>query len=307
MEWTKKGLIYAPDSRMSWATNSALTPTPILLNDEVIRVYAGFRDDTGVSRIGYIDLDARNPSKVLAVSKSPVLDVGSPGTFDDNGLILGDIVKFNDQLYMYYVGFQLVEKVKFLAFTGLAISKDGGDTFTKISSTPIMDRSDEGLFFRAIHSTIVEDGVWKCWYGVGSDWSMINGKPFPKYNIRYIESADGITFGNHGNVCIDFLGAEEYRIGRPRVDKKNGTYRMFYTMGTLLGTYLPGYAESSDGKNWTRLDAKVGINTSESGWDSTALSYATPLLFQDTEYLFYNGNDMGKTGFGYAERKVKEK
>lgn len=303
MEWVKKGLVYAPDERMSWASNSALTPTPILLNENVIRVYAGFRDDSGVSRIGFVDVEAEDPSKILAVSEKPVVDVGLPGTFDDNGVILGDVVSHNGCLYMYYIGFQLVEKVKFLAFTGLAISVNAGNEFIKMSSVPVMDRADEGLFFRAIHSVLYEDGIWKCWYGVGSEWSIIGGKPFPKYNIKYIESTDGVTFGNSGKVCIDFAG-NEYRIGRPRVDKKDGVYRMFYTMGTLAGTYLPGYAESVNGINWSRLDGDIGITTSEDGWDSKALSYVTPLAYRDKEYLFYNGNDMGKTGFGYAERKL---
>ena len=303
MKWMKKGLIYAPDERMTWATNSALTPTPLMLNDDVIRVYAGFRDDLGVSRIGYVDLDATAPSKVLNVSQKPVLDIGIPGTFDDNGLILGDVIKLNNRVYMYYIGFQLVAQVKFLAFTGLAISEDGGSTFNRISNAPVMDRSEEGLFFRAIHSVLYENGVWKCWYGVGSDWSVINGGSYPKYNIRYIESGDGINFGPSGEVCVTFEG-DEYRIGRPRVSKVDDVYRMHYTIGTLSGTYLPGYAESIDGVSWKRLDSDVGITPSSGGWDSKALSYATPIAYKDKEYLFYNGNDMGKTGFGYAERNL---
>ena len=112
MKWQKRGRIYAPDGTSSWAKHSALTPTPLLLDENTIRVYVGFRDERGVSRIGYVDVAASNPSKVIGVSPDPVLDVGIPGTFDDNGVILGDIVRFNNRLYMYYVGFQLVEKVK---------------------------------------------------------------------------------------------------------------------------------------------------------------------------------------------------
>ena len=45
-------------------------------------------------------------------------------------MILGDIVDAPDGLHMFYVGFQRVAKAKFLAFTGLAVSRDGGDTFS---------------------------------------------------------------------------------------------------------------------------------------------------------------------------------
>lgn len=305
MKWTKKGLIYVPDGTRPWARHSALTPTPMLLNEETIRVYAGFRDEIGVSRIGYVDLAAEDPSQVKGVSEKPVLDTGVPGAFDDNGVILGDIIEYNRSWYMYYVGFQLVEKAKFLAFTGLAISTDCGNTFSRYSRAPILDRSDRELYIRAIHSVLIEDGVWKAWCGIGNDWVWLeDGRPYPQYNIRYLESRDGITFKTDAQVCIDCAG-DEYRIGRPRVTKEGGTYKMFYTKGTLGRAYLPGYAESTDGLKWTRMDDQVGIEVSKDGWDSTMLCYPSILTVKDTTYMFYNGNDYGKTGFGYAVLEAK--
>lgn len=301
MKWNKKGLIYCPDGSMSWAKHSALTPTPVLLTNEIIRVYAGFRDEKGISRIGYVDVDANNPLKILSVSQEPALDVGAVGTFDDNGVILGDIIKLDKLFYMYYVGFQLVEKVKFLAFTGLAISDDGGNSFKRFSQVPILDRSDEGLYFRAIHSVIFENGIWRIWYSVGSEWVSINHKPYPKYNIKYLESKDGINFGKSGNLCIDFQN-NEYRIGRPRVYRNFDSYKMFYTIGTLDGSYLLGFSELENSIHWQRKDQLIGINLSEGKeWDSKSICYLSILSYKEKIYAFYNGNDMGKTGFGYAE------
>ena len=299
MKWCKKGLIYAPDGRLQWAKHSALTPTPVLIDDDTIRVYVSMRDQKGVGRIGYVEVDAKNPLKVIHVTQEPVLDVGIEGAFDDNGVILGDIVNREGKLWMYYVGFQLVEKVKFLAFTGLAISKDGGSTFERYRNSPILDRNDEGLYIRATHSVLVEDEIWKVWCGVGNGWAHINGKPYPRYNIRYYESPDGIHFPETGALCIDNT-AEEYRIGRPRVYKKGDVYQMFYTKGTLSGDYLPGYAESMDGVSWSRKDREIGIALSENGWDSKHLCYPALITVHGVTYMFYNGNDMGKSGFGYA-------
>ena len=298
MKWIKKGLIYGPDGKSSWAKNSALTPTPILIDDQ-IRIYAGFRDDLGVSRIGYVNLEADNPSNILNVSETPVLDIGIPGTFDDNGVILGDIVEDDGKLFMYYVGFQIVQKVKFLAFTGLAISENDGDSFKRFSNTPILDRSDNGLYIRAIHSIFKDNNVWKAWYAAGSSWEIINGNPYPKYNIRYIESVDGINFKDEEKLCIDVKGSE-YRIGRPRVTKQDDHYQMFYTKGNLNGDYFPGYAESIDGFNWERHDDKLGISLSSKGWDSKTLCYPSIIDYKNKTFMFYNGNEMGKDGFGYA-------
>jgi len=293
------GLIYAPDGTSAWARHSALTPTPVLVDNETIRVYVGFRDERGVSRIGFVDVDADNPSKIKHVSRTPVLDVGLPGTFDDNGVILGDIVKNGDELRMYYVGFQLVEKVKFLAFTGLALSSDGGLTFKRYSRVPVLDRSDDGIYIRAIHSVMIEDGVWKIWFASGNGWEWIDGKPYPQYNIRYTESTDGIKLSQENILCID-VEKNEYRIGRPRVYKRDKKYIMLYTKGAVNGDYLPGYAESFDGKEWVRQDDRLGITLSESGWDSKSLCYPSLLEHGGRVYMFYNGNNYGKTGFGYA-------
>ena len=299
MRWRKHGLIYGPDARMPWADHSALTPTPILLGD-VIRVFAGFRDREGISRIGFVDVSANDPSRVLEVSARPSLDIGRPGTFDDHGVILGDVIPVGHRWHMYYVGFQLVEGVKFLAFTGLATADSDARSFSRLQETPVLDRSDEGLFIRAIHTVRHEGDSWKAWYAAGRQWEWRSGQPYPAYDIRHLESRDGVTFAAAGSLCLAPQG-DEYRIGRPRVSRSAGGYTMLFTKGTRAGGYDPGWASSPDGRNWRRDDSQAGITMSASGWDSQTLCYPTPLQAGARSYLFYNGNDMGRAGFGFAE------
>jgi len=302
MKWKKKGLVYTPPLDDSWRDNSALTPTAFLLDEETIRNYVSFRDKNGTGRIGYIDVKASNPSIVLKISKNPVLDIGKDGMFDDNGVILGDIIRVKDEIYMYYVGFQLVKKSKFLAYSGLAISSDNGETFQRHKNTPILDREDEGLYIRAIHSVIYKDNKFKVWYATGNGWENINGIDFPQYDINYIESKDGIHFKDAGVKCIENNKANlEYRIGRPRVYKKDDVYVMNFTYGTTDGRYIAGQASSNDGIKWNRDDKDLGIELSKDGWDSIHLSYPSIVTTKDKTYMFYNGNNMGKDGFGYAE------
>lgn len=301
MRWIKKGLIFNPAGVVSWAAHSALTPTPLLLEDQkTIRIFAGFRDRDGVSRIGYVDLSADDPSRVLGFSRRPVLDVGRDGAFDDNGLILGDVLRHEGQVLMYYVGFQHVAKAKFLAFSGLATSKDEGRTFQRYSEVPILDRSTDSLYIRAIHSILFENGLFRVWYAVGNSWEWIGGKAFPCYHIWSMESKSPFNLNESGRLCVDVEG-DEYRIGRPRVYRAEGVYHMFYTRGTKSGAYTAGYAESMDGWRWERKDAQLGLTPSATGWDSRHLCYPALLKVRDRVFAFYNGNDMGLEGFGYAE------
>jgi hypothetical protein len=55
-----------------------------------------------------------------------------------------------------------------------------------------------------------------------------------------------------------------------------------------------------DGINWIRKDSEVGITVSTYGWDSDMICYPCVLDIKARRYVFYNGNHMGATGFGYA-------
>ncbi len=305
MKWVKKGLIYAVDERINWATNSVLTPNPFLLNDETIRVYASFRDEKGMGRIGFVDVAASNPKEIIKISEKPVIELGARGTFDDNGMLLGDVIRVNDKIYMYYVGFQLVQHIKHMSATGLAISIDGGEAFERVKQTPIADRVPNALYGRCFHTVMQDEGKFKIWYSVVYGWEHIEGKDYPKYDIRYVESEDGIHITDEEGIHCMAVGPNEYRIGRPRVIKRApDLYEMRYTYDTYSKEYISGIAFSKDGIHWTREDEKAGLvkSNQEGDWDSEMACYPVELETKYGTYLFYDGNGMGATGFGYAEK-----
>lgn len=300
MQWQKKGLIYGPSGESSWARHSALQPTPLVKPEAgLIRVFAGFRDDDGASRVGFVDVNAENPSEVIAVSQQPALDIGIPGAFDENGVVPCAVVAREGKLYLFYAGYQLGRKIKFYVFSGLAISQDGGQTFTRFSRVPVCDRTDEELYFRVIHTMMLDEGRWRAWYGAGDSFDSKDRLQYPRYNIRHSFSADGIHLTGERQICLDMRGAE-YRVGRPYVIKHGGTYKMFFGGGTREDGYRLAYAESPDGTNWTRKDEELGMQVAEAGWDSRMQAYPAVVSYQDRTYLFYNGNDYGRDGFGYA-------
>lgn len=301
MRWAKRGVIHAPDGTSDWAVQSALQPTPLRLSDDVVRLFVGFRDAVGVGRVGYIDVDANNPSRVLAVSQTPVLDVGVPGAFDDNGVIPSAVAQHGGRVYLHYAGYQLGVKVRFTVLGGLAVSDDGGQTFRRLGPVPALERTPEELFFRVAHTALYEDGRWRVWYGGGNRWVRDGEKTLPVYDIRYLESADGMTFPRAGRVVMENAGPDEHRVARPYVIRHRGLYKMFYSIGTRSKTYRLGYAESPDGLAWRRLDATLGLDVSPGGWDSRMMAYSSVVLHGERAYLFYNGNDYGATGVGYAE------
>ena len=75
MQWQKHGLVYksAEYKDVEWRANSALTPQPFQLDSETIRVFCGFRDQQGTSRIGFVDVAANEPKKILNPDKISII------------------------------------------------------------------------------------------------------------------------------------------------------------------------------------------------------------------------------------------
>ena len=73
-----------------------------------------------------------------------------------------------------------------------------------------------------------------------------------------------------------------------------------------IDSYRIGYAESADGLEWVRMDDRVGIDVSSSGWDSEMICYPKVFEHQGKLYLLYNGNGYGKSGFGLAVLENEE-
>ncbi|MBQ7516469.1 MAG: hypothetical protein IJS96_09325 [Schwartzia sp.] len=303
MKWKKKGLIFCPEGKHGWDVTGFMTPHARLMGD-VIRLWGGIRDAKGASRIAWIDVAAENPGEVVAVYDEPALDLGAPGCFDDNGVILGDVIEDGGQLRLYYVGFQHVANVKFYAFTGLAVSDDGGRHFRRYSQAPVMDRSDTGRYGRCIHTVLKERDGYRIYYAIIDDWRVIHGVPYPVYDIWYTFSADGTHIPAVDDCRCVTTSPEEYRIGRPKVyPRADGGYEMFYTRDFVTKEYVIGYARSEDGTDWTRLDGddKAQLLKSAAGWDAEMACYPVQVRYKDRLYLFYNGNGMGASGVGYAE------
>lgn len=308
MNWEKKGMIYCPNNEQPWMNQYAMLPTPLRLGN-VLRVFIGFCDKNNVGRIGYVDVNPDNPADIIEISEKPVLDIGRKGCFDDNGVVPIAILTKGEEVFLYYVGFQLGVNVPYYMFGGLAISSDGGRTFKRYSESPILDRRKDEVFARCGINVIYDEGIYKMWY-VGSSregWTMSSGKLRPLYIMKYTESDDGIHWHKDSVQCLDYKNEDEHGFGRPYVWKENGKYFMYYSIRTYSRGYYIGYAESLDGIHWDRLDEMAGIDLSKNGWDDTNLSY--PFLYEhnDKIYMFYNGNGCGKSGFGYAERNKEDR
>jgi hypothetical protein len=297
--WRKLGLVYAPSGEKTWARSYATIPTAHVVGEDIIRVFFAALDEQRFGRIGYVDLDADSPTRIISESREPVLDLGPAGAFDDSGVNPSCIVDVNGRKFLYYIGWQRAERVPYLLFAGLAVSTDGVH-FERASSCPVLDRTPEEPFLRSATSVLCEEGIFKAWYVSALEWIVVRDVPYPRYVIRYATSPDGIVWTSNNAICIDFQNEDEFGFGRPWVVKENDVYAMWFSVRSKSAPYRLGYAESADGIHWSRRDDLVGLERSPSGWDSEMICYSCVITVKGRKYMFYNGNRHGSTGFGCA-------
>lgn len=301
MAWKKLGLIIEPDPGVSWMTHYTGPSFVDMTDSDVIDILVTGRDHNNVSRIGRIKVSKENPLNVVEIQPQPLFDIGQLGTFDESGVSYPWLVKFNNKIYMYYVGWVAGGKTRFQNATGLCQSVDNGESYQRVSRAPILPRSNDEPIATGSVCVLKENGLWRMWYTSFDRWEMTEVAAQHYYNIKYAESNDGLNWDRQGHVAIDFKDEDEHTIGKPMVLRGRNKYEMWYAYRGGSDLYRIGYADSSDGVNWTRKDSEVGIDVSETGWDSEMIEYAYVFDSNDKRYMIYNGNNFGKSGLGLAQ------
>jgi hypothetical protein len=216
---------------------------------------------------------------------------------------MGYMLEVNGKIFLYYLGWNLKVTVPWMNTIGLAVYDNSQNRFIKYGRAPIMDRSHDDPFSISYPSILLENGIYRMWYGSNLGWGKEQHEM--KHVIKYAESTDGISWKRSHNIAVNLQHPGEYALSKPFVIKEKELYRMWYSYrASEIGeTYRIGMAESKDGNVWTRKDDEAGIDVSASGWDSGSIEYPNVFSYKDNTYMLYNGNDYGKTGFGIAVLK----
>lgn len=303
--WQKIGLIYKPSGRGVIKTHVTRS-IPYRLSLNSLRLYFSSRDSDDRPLPSFIDIDINNPKRVLRVNKTPLLNFGRIGAFDDSGITPTCILDYRGEMLLYYVGWKRRKfNVTIEASIGLARFNRAKDCLERVFEGPILAQDKNHPLFVAAPFVLRDAGKFKMWYCSGTDWRRLANAKDPEmiYNIHYAESKNGIDWVPRAEPVIDYKFDGEI-ISAPWVIKDKAKYYMWYsTRGSknkLTKRFTIGYAESDDGIKWKRLDDQVGISRSKSGWDSEMICYPAFYPYKDKMYMFYSGNDVGRGGVGYA-------
>jgi hypothetical protein len=300
--WDKLGLVYRPAADHPWRLSHAATPTVEVLADTLVRIYFTSRDAANRSHISSLQMDVRRPRAIAALSTTPLVAPGPAGAFDDSGAAMGCLVVEGVTRRLYYLGWNISDRsVPWRNSIGLAISAGDGRSFEKVGTDPLLGRNEVDPHSLS-YPWIVRDGPrWRMWYGSNLAWGA--SEETMRHVIKYAESRDGISWNRTGDVAIPLDRPDEFAVARPCVLADSDCFRMWYSRRSP--DYRIGYAESADGRVWTRHDDRAGIEPSSGevdSWENRTVEYACVFDAGGDRYMVYNGNDYGRDGFGLAIR-----
>jgi hypothetical protein len=313
--WEKLGKIFSPDmvGGREWMKQYAQAPASLEF-ESFIRVYFSTRplpDEKGqfVSHSAFVDIDKNNMKNILRVSKTPVLELGALGNFDQFGTYPFSAIRHEGKIRAYYAGWTRCVDVPFNTAIGVAESEDDGITFKRLGSGPILSYTVNEPFVISGPKIRKFKNKFFLYYIAGSKWKAVKGRPEPIYKIRMATSDDGILWHRENRNLIPNCLEDDEAQASPDVSYFDGYYHMFFcyrnseNYRNVKNGYRIGYARSLDAFNWERQDSLAGLEPSLEGWDSGTVSYPHLFRMNGQIFLLYHGSEVGKTGFGIAKLK----
>lgn len=314
MKWRKIGLVFDPTEHALPAGCEQFAQSPqALVFDDFVRVYFSTRqrDANGkfLSHVAFVDM-SKDFSKVIRVSDTTPISLGTLGAFDEHGIFPFNVVRDGDRVLAYTTGWNRRVSVSVDTAIGLAISHDDGLTFERIGDGPVLAQSLHEPCLVGDAFVKIAAGVYHMWYIFGTGWKSYEtgAAPDRTYKIGYARSDDGVAWTKDEAVQIiaDRLGPDESQ-ALPTVVEIGGRHHMFFCyresfdFRTAQGRgYRIGHAWSDDLENWVRDDDHPLLEGTPGEWDSDMQCYPHVFECDGKVHLLYNGNEFGRRGFGLA-------
>lgn len=301
MRWRKLGWLFACENIHPKLLSHAANPLAMHLKGDIYRVYYGGRDHLNRTSVGVVDIDIDRQT-VLRVGREPVFEFGPEGSFYSHGVSIGSTYTVSDQRYILFMGWHVPPREHWRGEIGrLRVESDG--SLVADPEEPLLARSGADAISLSYPWVVPGDGKgYKMWYGSTISWDAGNGEMI--HVFRQARSRDGVCWRATGrSVPFEINVAQAF--SRPTISVgSEGALEMWFSYRSGTGaSYRIGYAKSEDGDHWELDLESAGIDVSDCGWDSEMIEYPFVFKHRERQYMLYNGNGYGKTGFGLAVRE----
>jgi hypothetical protein len=298
--WEKLGQLFDPDSapRHPKLATHAANPVPVLIRDDVYRVFYSGRDVENRSSVGAVDIDILK-QRIIQEFHDPFFVHGPKDSFYSEGVSIGCTLNLGDRMLMYFMGWKNQSGHHWYGEVG-ALEIHHDLTLSLAETEPILGLSAENpISLSYPWICCMADGSYLMWFGSTIEWNAGNGEML--HIIKSATSSNGQVWKNFDTDIPHVIGRAQ-AFSRPSVwAHDDGSFDMWFSYRSGNGTpYRIGRATSSDAKHWELKLDHAGIDVSISGWDADMIEYPFVFNHKGQTYMLYNGNGYGRSGFGLA-------
>jgi hypothetical protein len=298
--WQRLGRIFSPEPVGPWGVSHASYPTALPIYDCIIRIYFSMRDADNRAHLASADFSVTpQGAKRVSEVRGPLLSPGPRGAFDADGVTVTSLVRTDDNVFAYYLGWNKGVSVPFTNFIGLAVGDREGHSFKRPFRAPVVGRSEYNPITIAYPWVLRDGQKWRMWFSSCLGWGA-GPREHPSV-INAAESTDGLSWNERTRTAVPLAGARdpsEVALGRPTVIRGQDGYSMWYSR--LRPNYCLGYAWSRDGEDWERYDQELQFDGEVGEWERNEQTYPCVFDHGGHRYMLYNGDGYGKSGFGLA-------
>lgn len=259
----------------TWMEDQTANPDLLCIGDTYFlyfRAQQGGHDRIGVATIPVNQFDGVTWQ---IHPESPIIDVGPPGSFDENHVLDPGTVYVDGTIYLYYSAVN----PRYPRSVGLATSNDGIH-FRKHPECPLLLRSAPEPVYR--------DGRFYLFYG--------RHRKSGGEEICLATSDDGVHFTEYAGNPVVGIGPpgawDSHCVETPRIFFENGLYYLLYCGSDRHDDYPfhAGLAVSGDLFHWRKYEGNpIFSRGQEDEWDEGAIWFATVEKIKDVYCLWYEG------------------
>ena len=304
MRWNKLGNIYQADPVCDNLLSHAANPLPILIENNIYRVFFNGRNSESKSSLGYFDFNI-DTLEVMNICEREVIKFGVENSYYSHGISIGnDYQDLDGNTYILFMAWQIRGGEHWRGDIGRIVVSSLDEMYIEDTDSPFIGLNEIDKVSLSYPWVYRDEAGYSMIYGSTISWKEDNGEMLHVLNCA--ESVDGNQWKKKG-LAVPYELGKAQAFSRPSYIKIDDTEHLWFSYRSGSGEkYRIGHSFKSDNGLW-QLDienAGIDVSDDQDAWDSEMICYPYILEHNDKIYMFYNGNGFGRSGIGLAVLEV---